>query len=79
MANETDQGGVVTYIYKDDRGPMNSRYRASALDAIKQKCPAGYSIMREGEAKAAQGISTIEGEEDVRGHRWGLQFVCKPQ
>ena len=81
LSRESDHGGVVTYIYKVDRGgPMGSKYRSEALDLIKTKCPAGSRIIREGEAKGytSVGMGTIEGTEDeVRGTRWGIQFKCK--
>jgi hypothetical protein len=81
LNRESDHGGVVTYIYKVDRGgPMGSKYRAEAFDVIKAKCPAGSRIIREGEAKgySSVGMGIIEGTEDeVRGTRWGIQFECK--
>jgi hypothetical protein len=81
MSRESDHGGVVTYMYKMDRGgPMGSQYRREALELINTKCPAGSRIIREGAAKGytSAGMGTIEGTEDeVRGTRWGIQFECK--
>lgn len=78
LVHETDTGGVVTYLYKEDRGgPMGSPYRREALQVIDRKCPVGYTVVRDGEAKGAT-ISTLEGEEgEIRGRRWGIQFRCK--
>lgn len=81
MSQESDHGGVVTYIFKQDRGgPMGSQYRRPALDAIQAKCGRGARIIREGEVKGytSVGMGTIEGTEDEeRGRRWGVQFECK--
>ena len=73
-------GGVVTYLYKADRGgPVMSPHRVEALELIKKKCVSGYSIVREGEAQSHRSIpGIVEGTEDeVRNLRWGLQFRCK--
>jgi hypothetical protein len=80
LVRESPQGGVVTYLYWDDRGgPMFSRHRSEALEIIASKCPSGYSIAQQAEAKAYSTVQgTIEGTEDEsRAHRWGLQFRCK--
>ncbi|MGD9725524.1 MAG: hypothetical protein AB7G68_19830 [Nitrospiraceae bacterium] len=81
MNRESDHGGVVTYLYKVDRGgPMGSKYRREALDLIKAKCPAGSRIIREGETRgySSAGMGMVEGTEDeIRGTRWGIQFECK--
>jgi hypothetical protein len=83
MSQESDHGGIVTYIFKQDRGgPMGSQYRRQALDAIQVKCGRGSRIIREGEVKGytSVGMGTIEGTEDEeRGRRWGIQFECKGQ
>lgn len=81
MSQESDQGGVVTYIFKQDRGgPMGSPYRRQALAAIEAKCKAGSRLVREGEVRGytSAGMGTIEGTEDEeRGRRWGIRFECK--
>jgi hypothetical protein len=79
LVQETETGGIVTYAYKVDRGgAMFSKYRGEALQLIQKKCPSGYTIVREGEAKGDSGLPGIaEGGEDDFGRRWGLQFRCK--
>ena len=80
LVQETDVGGIVTYLYKADRGgPVLSPHRAEALELIKKKCGSGYVVVREGEAQGHRSIAgTVEGTEDeVRNRRWGLQFRCK--
>jgi hypothetical protein len=79
LTHETETGGVVTYLYKEDRGgPMGSRYRKEALQVIDKKCPAGYVVMRDGEVKGTRMVSAQEGQTDEdTGRRWGIQFRCK--
>lgn len=79
LTRETESGGVVTYLFKEDRGgPMGSPYRREALKVIDKKCPAGYTVVRDGEAKGYSSMSSVEGEEgEVTGRRWGIQFQCK--
>lgn len=79
MTHETEQGGVVTFLFKEDRGgPMGSPHRKAALKLIDEKCPAGYSVLREGEMKGYGSMSSVEGQEgEMTNRRWGIQFRCK--
>jgi|SRR5689334_3062936 len=79
LTHETETGGVVTYLFKEDRGgPMGSAHRKAALNLIDTKCPAGYSVVRDGEIKGYGSMSTVEGQEgEITGRRWGIQFRCK--
>jgi hypothetical protein len=80
LVQENEAGGVVAYAFKDDGGgPLFSRHRGEALQIVQKKCPTGYTIVREGEAKGYRSVSGIvEGTEDeIGGRRWGLQFRCK--
>ncbi|MGC3975602.1 MAG: hypothetical protein QM771_14650 [Nitrospira sp.] len=81
MEQESAQGGVVTYSYKQDRGgPMGSPYRKQALDLMQAKCTSGSRLLKEGEVRGytSAGMGTIEGTEDEeRGRRWGIRFECK--
>lgn len=79
MTHETEQGGVVTYLFKEDRGgPMGSPHRKGAVKLIDEKCPAGYAVLREGELKGYSSMSSVEGQEgEMANRRWGIQFRCK--
>lgn len=80
MVRETPSGGVVSYSYKEDRGGhLMSPYRREADALIMRKCPTGYRIVREGEARGYSSVSGIrEGTEDEGiGRKWGVQFECK--
>ena len=78
MTHETEQGGVVTYLFKEDRGgPMGSPHRKAALKLIDEKCPSGYTVVRDGEVRGST-ISAAEGQEgEITNRRWGIQFRCK--
>ena len=79
LTHETMDGGVVTYLFKEDRGgPMGSPHRKEALKLMDQKCPAGYLVVRDGEMKGYGSMSSVEGQEgEITGRRWGIQFRCK--
>jgi hypothetical protein len=79
LTHETESGGVVTYLFKEDRGgPMGSPHRKVALKLIDTKCPGGYFVVRDGEMKGYGSMSSVEGQEgEITGRRWGIQFRCK--
>jgi len=79
LTHETETGGVVTYLFKEDRGgPMGSPHRREAIKVMDKKCLSGYTVLKEGEVQGHGSISSTEGQEgDVTGRRWGIQFRCK--
>ena len=80
LIQETETGGVVTYLFKEERGgAMFSPFRSQAFEIMKQKCPSGYTIMKEGEARSSYSVSgVVQGTEDeIRNRRWAIQFRCK--
>jgi hypothetical protein len=79
LSQETEQGGIVTYLFKEDRGgPMGSPHRMDALKRIEGKCPLGYTILKDGEVQGYNSMSSVEGAEgEITGRRWGIQFRCK--
>jgi len=78
LVRETDNGGVVTFIYKEDRGgPTLSTYRKDAIDIMRKKCPQGYTIVKEGETRGETAVSSLEGTEDQVTRRWAFQFRCQ--
>ena len=79
LTRETENGGLVTYLFKEDRGgPMGSPHRKDALKVMEKKCPAGYTVMKDGEVPSYSSVSSVEGQEgEVSGRRWGIQFRCK--
>jgi len=79
LTHETETGGVVTYLFKEERGgPMGSPHRKEALKVMEKKCPSGYAVQKEGEVQGYGSMSSVEGQEgEVTGRRWGILFKCK--
>ncbi len=79
LIRETDGSGVATYLFKEERGgPMGSPHRRGAVQLLQQKCPLGYTVIKEGEVAGYGSMSSVEGQEgEPRGRRWGIQFHCK--
>ena len=79
LTHETETGGVVTYLFEEDRGgPMGSAHRKDAFKVIEGKCPSGYSILKDGEVQGYSSMSSVQGAEgEASGRRWGIQFRCK--
>ena len=79
VAHRSENGGVVTYPFKADQGPMLSSFRKDALALMKDACGGSYAIVREGETKGrTHVVGGIEGgQEVVRERRWGIEFRCK--
>ncbi|GKS56590.1 hypothetical protein YTPLAS18_01170 [Nitrospira sp.] len=76
---ETEKGGIAVYPYVPERGAMTSSFRAEAMRLIDRRCGGRYRIVREGETKGRDRVSTVVpgAEEIVRDHRWGVQFECR--
>lgn len=79
MVRETETSGVVSYLFKEERGgPMGSPHRKGALKVMEKKCPSGYAVLKEGEVQGYGSMSSVEGQEgEATGRRWGMQFICK--
>lgn len=79
LTHETENGGVVTYLFKEDRGgPMGSPHRREALKVMEKKCPSGYTVLKDGGVRGYNSMSSLDGQEgEVTGQRWGIQFRCK--
>lgn len=79
LTHETETGGIVTYLFKEDRGgPMGSPHRRDAVKLMGSKCSSGYSVLKEGEVQGYGSMSSVEGQEgEITGRRWGMQFICK--
>jgi len=74
----TETGGIVTYLFKEERGgAMFSPFRSQAFEVMKQKCPSGYAIMKEGETRGYHSVSLEGTEDEIRNRRWAIQFRCK--
>lgn len=79
LLQQTDRGGVAAYPYVPQRGPMVSSFRRDALRLIDEHCRGRYRIVREGEARGRDRVSSVVqgADEVVRDHRWGIQYECQ--
>ena len=78
LAQSNEDGGVVTYPFKGEQGPMLSSFRKDALALMKDTCGGGYLIVREGEARGRARVVGVEGGQEIlRERRWGIEFRCK--
>lgn len=77
FVQETDMGGVVAYPYKGDN-PLISTFRHDALELIRQKCPKGYDVLKEGQTTGLRRIQdNVGGSEMIELKRWAIKFQCK--
>ena len=77
LIQETENGGVVVYPYKGDNS-LVSTFRGNALDLMQQKCPKGYSVLKEGQTTGLRRIhDNVGGSEAVELKRWAIKFQCK--
>jgi hypothetical protein len=84
IVNETATGGTVLYSYFEEQDVLTSSGRKDALRLLEEKCPAGYSISREGQItqinqavdRAWMGQVSRDGQTN-REKRWAIQFACK--
>jgi hypothetical protein len=77
LVQETDSGGVVVYPYKGDN-PLVSSTRHKALDLIQEKCPHGYTVLKEGQTTPLRRVYEHAGApEAIELKRWAIKFQCR--
>ena len=78
LMQDTETGGIVVYPFKGASGYMYSTFRKDAFEIIERRCPAGYTVVKEAEAKGRVRIQELAGtQEAIAERRWGIQFRCK--
>jgi hypothetical protein len=79
LVADTGQGGIVTYPYRAEQGPLVSPLRTDAVKIIEERCTHGYTVVREGEAKGrTRMVENAAGSEAITQKRWGVEFRCQP-
>lgn len=78
LMQETETGGIVVYPFKGSNGYLYSTFRKDAFEIIEQRCPAGFAVVKEAEARGRVRIQEqVGGPEAIAERRWGIQFRCK--
>ena len=79
MTRETATGGVVTWSVQSEGDVLSSAGRRDALRLIKDKCPNGSRITKEGEIPKVSATADRLWRGQMGTDRiWGIQFTCEP-
>lgn len=79
LTRETAAGGVVTWSVQSDADVLSSAGRRDALQLIKDKCPNGSRITKEGEIPKVSATADRLWRGQMGTDRiWGIQFTCAP-
>jgi hypothetical protein len=79
LTRETATGGVVTWSVQSDGDILSSAGRRDALRLIKDKCPHGSRIIKEGEIPKVSATADRHWRGQMGYDRiWGIQFTCEP-
>jgi hypothetical protein len=78
LQRETSTGGLVTYPIQNDSDVLSSVGRRDALRLIKDKCPQGWRVTKEGEIpKVSQSADRAWRGQMGADRIWGIQFTCE--
>ena len=78
MTRETPTGGLVTWSVQSAGDILSSAGRRDALRLIKEKCPQGSRIVREGEVPKVSQTADRHWHGQMGTDRiWGIQFTCE--
>ena len=78
LTRETATGGVVTWSVQSEGDIFSSAGRRDALRLIKDKCPNGSRITKEGELpKVSQTADRLWRGQMGSDRIWGIQFTCE--
>jgi len=78
LRHETSTGGLVTYPIQSDADVLSSAGRRDALRLMKDKCPYGSRVTKEGEVpKVSQAADRAWRGQMGTDRLWGIQFTCE--
>ena len=78
LTRESATGGVATWSVQSDGDILTSAGRRDALRLIKEKCPNGSRIIKEGEIpKVSQSADRLWRGQMGNDRIWGIQFACE--
>ena len=79
LTRETATGGVATWSVQSDADILSSAGRRDALRLMKDKCPNGSRIIKEGEIPKVSATADRLWRGQMGYDRiWGIQFTCEP-
>lgn len=78
FVRDTPSGGVVSYSIETDSDILTSSGRREAFRMIKEKCPKGSAIVKEGELPKVSAAADRAWRGQIGTDRlWGIQFTCE--
>lgn len=78
LIRDTPTGGLVSYPVQTEADVLSSDARRDALRLIRDKCPQGSRILKEGELpKVSQSTDRIWRGQIGADRVWGIQFACE--
>ena len=78
LIRDTPTGGLVSYPVQTDADVLSSEGRRDALRLIREKCPQGSRIVKEGELpKVSQATDRVWRGQMGTDRVWGIQFACE--
>ena len=78
LIRDTPTGGLVSYPVQTEADVLTTDGRRDALRLIRDKCPQGSRILKEGELpKVSQATDRIWRGQMGTDRVWGIQFACE--
>lgn len=78
VIRDTPTGGVISYPVETEADILSSEGRRDALRLIRDKCPQGSRIVKDGELpKVSQSADRLWRGQMGTDRVWGIQFVCE--
>jgi len=78
LIRDTPTGGLISYPIETEADVLSSDGLRDALRLIRDKCPQGSRLLKEGELpKVSQGADRLWRGQIGTDRVWGIQFVCE--
>lgn len=78
LIRDTPAGGLVSFPVQTEADIFSSEGRRDALRLIREKCPQGSRIVKDGELpKVSQATDRVWRGQMGTDRVWGIQFVCE--
>jgi hypothetical protein len=78
LVRDTTTGGLVSYPFQTEADILSSDGRRDAFRLIRDKCPQGSRLLKEGELpKVSQSADRLWRGQMGTDRIWGIQFACE--